>query len=77
MYKRQVKVGSDVVGKDGFWMGFYNEPRLIYSEPAFRNGPWKASDRRTVHLGIDVFGPANTNIRAPIDGKIIIAENRT
>ena len=72
-----VKVGSDIIGNNGYWIGYYNEPRLIYSEPAFQNGPWKASDRRTVHLGIDVFGPASTNIRAPIDGKIIIAENRT
>ena len=47
-----LEVGSDIITKDGFWMGYYNEPRLIYTEPAFRNGPWKASDRRTVHLGI-------------------------
>ena len=72
-----VEVGSDVVGKDGFWIGFYNEPRLIYAEPAFRNGPWKASDRRTVHLGIDIFGSTDTKIRAPIDGKVVVAENRT
>ena len=72
-----VKVGSDIIGKDGFWMGYYNEPRLIYAEPAFQNGPWKASGRRTVHLGIDIFGPANTQIFAPIDGKVVMAENRT
>ncbi len=71
-----LKVGSDIIAKDGFWMGYYNEPRLIYTEPAFRNGPWKASDRRTVHLGIDIFGPAHLKIRAPIEGKVVVAENR-
>ena len=72
-----LEVGSDIIAKDGFWMGYYNEPRLIYTEPAFRNGPWKASDRRTVHLGIDIFGPADLEIRAPIKGKVVVAENRT
>jgi hypothetical protein len=72
-----LEVGSDIIAKDGFWMGYYNEPRLIYTEPAFRNGPWKASDRRTVHLGIDIFGPADLEIRAPLNGKVVVAENRT
>ena len=30
-----LEVGSDIIAKDGFWMGYYNEPRLIYTEPAF------------------------------------------
>ena len=61
---------------DGLWLGYYNEPRLIYAEPAFRKGPWKASDRRTVHLAVDVFAPAGTLLLAPLSGRVEAVENR-
>ncbi|WP_170587853.1 aminotransferase class III-fold pyridoxal phosphate-dependent enzyme [Ruegeria arenilitoris] len=61
---------------DGLWLGYYNEPRLIYAEPAFRKGPWKASDRRTVHLAVDVFAPAGTPLLAPLSGRVEAVENR-
>ena len=59
------------------WLGYYLEPRLIYTAPAFRLGPWKASNRRTVHLGIDVFAAAGTPLQAPLDGVVAAIENRT
>ncbi|WP_170603485.1 aminotransferase class III-fold pyridoxal phosphate-dependent enzyme [Ruegeria arenilitoris] len=62
---------------EGFWLGYYNEPRLIYTEPGFRKGPWKASDRRTVHLAVDVFAPAGTVLHAPVSGRVEAVENRT
>ena len=71
-----VRVGEEIEHKDAFWMGYYNEPRLIYVEPAFRNGPWKASDRRTVHLAIDIFAPTSTRVYSPLDGRVAVAENR-
>ncbi|WP_170378060.1 aminotransferase class III-fold pyridoxal phosphate-dependent enzyme [Ruegeria atlantica] len=60
----------------GLWLGYYNEPRLIYAEPGFRKGPWKASDRRTVHLAVDVFAPAGTVLHAPMSGRVEAVENR-
>ncbi|MCT4557696.1 MAG: aminotransferase class III-fold pyridoxal phosphate-dependent enzyme [Pelagimonas sp.] len=60
----------------GIWLGYYHEPRLIYTAPAFRNGPFKASDRRTVHLAIDAFAPSGTPMFAPLDGEVFVAENR-
>ncbi|WP_377190843.1 aminotransferase class III-fold pyridoxal phosphate-dependent enzyme [Ruegeria meonggei] len=61
---------------EGVWLGYYNEPRLIYAEPEFRKGPWKASDRRTVHLAVDVFAPAGTVLHAPMSGRVEAVENR-
>ncbi|WP_193747342.1 aminotransferase class III-fold pyridoxal phosphate-dependent enzyme [Ruegeria sp. ANG-S4] len=61
---------------EGIWLGYYNEPRLIYAEPGFRKGPWKASDRRTVHLAVDVFAPAGTVLHAPMSGRVQVVENR-
>ena len=60
----------------GLWLGYYNEPRLIYTEPGFRKGSWKASDRRTVHLAVDVFAPADTVLHAPLSGRVEAVENR-
>ncbi len=61
---------------EGYWLGYYNEPRLIYAEPGFRKGPWKASDRRAVHLAVDVFAPAGSTLYAPLSGRVEAVENR-
>jgi 4-aminobutyrate aminotransferase-like enzyme/Ser/Thr protein kinase RdoA (MazF antagonist) len=66
--------GADDAGQT--WLGYYAEPRLIYTAPAFRKGPWRASDRRSVHLGVDVFAPAGRAVRAPLVGRVEIVENR-
>ncbi|WP_171133077.1 MULTISPECIES: aminotransferase class III-fold pyridoxal phosphate-dependent enzyme [unclassified Ruegeria] len=68
------RVGSEF--GEGLWLGYYNEPRLIYAEPGFRKGPWKASDRRTVHLAVDVFAAAGTELYAPLAGRVEVVENR-
>ncbi len=70
------RVGEEFKPRDGIWLGYYNEPRLIYTAPAFRKGRWKASDRRTVHLGIDVFAPAGTPVHAPLAGRVLVADYR-
>lgn len=59
------------------WLGYYREPRLIYTAPAFQRGPWKASNRRTVHLAIDAFAAAGTELHAPYAATVHTIENRT
>ncbi|MEP2715724.1 aminotransferase class III-fold pyridoxal phosphate-dependent enzyme, partial [Pseudophaeobacter sp.] len=59
------------------WLGYYHEPRLIYAEPAFRKGPYKASNRRTVHLAVDAFAPAGKPMFAPLAGEVFVVENRS
>lgn len=70
-------VGQEFEDNGRIWLGYYGEPRLIYTAPAFRKGPWKASDRRTVHLAIDAFAAAGTRLYAPLDGTVHGVENRT
>ena len=70
-------LGADQFGPSDIWLGYYGEPRLIYTAPAFRKGQWKASNRRTVHLGVDVFAPAGREICAPMAGTVAFTENRT
>jgi 4-aminobutyrate aminotransferase-like enzyme/Ser/Thr protein kinase RdoA (MazF antagonist) len=57
-------------------LGRYGEPRLIYATPEFRKGSHPASDRRTVHLAVDVFIEAGTEVRAPLDGIVHAVEVR-
>lgn len=58
-------------------IGYFAEPRLIYTEPAFRLTDHESGDRRTIHLGIDVFSPAGTPVCAPLDGTVFHAEDRS
>lgn len=66
-----------VPGATGGW----GEPRLVYTEPAFLE-PLAAGEsspvrrRRTVHLGVDVMGPAGTPVHAPAHGIVHCAEAR-
>ncbi len=60
----------------GFHLGYYAEPRLIYTDKAFYKGPFKASNRRTVHIGIDIFAPAGTRVYAPLNAMVTAVENR-
>ncbi|MDU8928202.1 aminotransferase class III-fold pyridoxal phosphate-dependent enzyme [Alisedimentitalea sp. MJ-SS2] len=69
-------VGEEFEDNGQTWLGFYHEPRLIYTAPAFRKGPWKASDRRTVHLAVDAFAPAGRPLFAPLRGTVVVAEYR-
>lgn len=59
------------------WLGKYGEPRLIYTDDAFRKGPWRASNRRTVHMAVDIFAAAGKAVQAPLDGTVATVENRT
>lgn len=70
-------IGEETAPTDGIWLGYYGEPRLIYTDQAFRIGDWKASDRRTVHLGIDGFAPAETSVHTPLEATVEFTDNRT
>ncbi|WP_298675133.1 aminotransferase class III-fold pyridoxal phosphate-dependent enzyme [uncultured Lentibacter sp.] len=69
-------IGAEYNQAGAVWLGYYNEPRLIYTAPFFRRGPWKASNRRTVHIAVDVFAEAQTPIYAPLAGTVHVVEYR-
>jgi 4-aminobutyrate aminotransferase-like enzyme/Ser/Thr protein kinase RdoA (MazF antagonist) len=68
------RIGGEYNDSEGVWLGYYNEPRLAYTDPAFSKGPYKASSRRTVHLGVDAFGPAGLAVHSPLAAKVEFAE---
>ncbi len=55
------------LGGDKIGIGFYNEVRPTYLADMFAIDHHQ---RRTVHLGVDIFAPPETPIYAPIAGKI-------
>lgn len=57
-------------------IGRYDEPRLLYSSPLF-GGEDPLAERRTIHLGLDLFAEAGTPVCAPLDGVVhAFADNR-
>ncbi|MBY6066356.1 aminotransferase class III-fold pyridoxal phosphate-dependent enzyme [Leisingera aquaemixtae] len=71
------RVGGEFEDNGRVWLGYYHEPRLIYTDSAFRKGPFKSSNRRTVHLAVDAFAPAGTPMFAPLRGEVFAAEFRS
>jgi 4-aminobutyrate aminotransferase-like enzyme/Ser/Thr protein kinase RdoA (MazF antagonist) len=55
-------------------MGRYDEPRLLYSSALF-GGEVPIDERRTVHLGVDLFVAPGTTIQAPLDGVVHLLAN--
>src|SRR4029077_18766485 len=62
MRRADVKVG----------VGRYDEARLLYVSPLFGEGEAPTDDRRTVHLGIDLFVAPGTRVFAPLPGEVHI-----
>jgi 4-aminobutyrate aminotransferase-like enzyme/Ser/Thr protein kinase RdoA (MazF antagonist) len=60
--QRAAEAGAD------FAIGLYGEDRTIYKGDAFDIGA--AGARRTVHLGVDLFGPAGEPVHAPFAGHV-------
>ncbi|WP_299756050.1 aminotransferase class III-fold pyridoxal phosphate-dependent enzyme [uncultured Chloroflexus sp.] len=58
-------------------IGRYGEPRLIYTAPEFFAALSPLAERRTIHLGVDLFAPPGTPVCAPLDGVIVALEHRT
>ena len=51
-------------------VGRYGEPRLVYSADQF--GKEDGGERRTIHLGVDLFAAAGTEVVAPMDGEVVV-----
>jgi 4-aminobutyrate aminotransferase-like enzyme/Ser/Thr protein kinase RdoA (MazF antagonist) len=52
-------------------VGRYGEPRMLYVSPLFDAAG--QPERRTIHLGVDLFAPAGTAVHAPLPGVVHIA----
>jgi 4-aminobutyrate aminotransferase-like enzyme/Ser/Thr protein kinase RdoA (MazF antagonist) len=70
--ERKLKETGSAVG-----IGRYDEPRLLYTSTLFGKSGNPTDERRTVHLGIDLFVPAGSNVYAPLDGAIHTVANNT
>lgn len=51
-----------------YGIGLYGENRTVYATPQFADAA--SPERRTIHLGIDVFAPAGTPVHAPLPGRV-------
>src|SRR6266576_3722415 len=60
-----------------FGVGRYDEPRLVYTSPLFGASSKHTDERRTVHLGMDLFVEPGTRLRAPLDGVVHIVANNS
>src|SRR6266478_3301641 len=60
-----------------FAVGRYDEPRLVYASPLFGASGNPTDERRTMHLGMDLFVEPGTRLRAPLDGVVHIAANNS
>lgn len=52
-----------------YGLGLYGEKRSVYETPQFADAA--SPERRTLHLGIDVFAPAMTPVHAPLPGRVL------
>jgi 4-aminobutyrate aminotransferase-like enzyme len=56
-------------------VGRYNEARPLYSSPRFGSLANPTAERRTIHLGMDLFAEPGTALRAPLDGVVDLLAN--
>ncbi len=61
-----------IAEKDGIELGVgpWGEERPVYSSDAFRS-VFAPDHRRSLHLGLDLFAPAGSNVRTPLDGTVV------
>jgi 4-aminobutyrate aminotransferase-like enzyme/Ser/Thr protein kinase RdoA (MazF antagonist) len=55
--------------------GRYDEARLLYNAPQFGASKNPTDERRTIHLGIDLFVEPGTPLRSPLAGVVQILAN--
>ena len=55
-------------------IGLYGEERNVYQGDNYIS-KFNSNWRRNIHVGIDIFAKAGTNIRVPLDGKVIILKD--
>ena len=51
-------------------IGRYDEPRSLYSSPLFQSSQNPVEERRTIHLGLDLFARPGTPVHAPLTGTV-------
>ena len=51
-------------------VGRYGEPRLLYTQPEFEAPSEELPERRTIHIGLDIFMAAGSKILAPWPGRV-------
>lgn len=56
--------------KASFAIGKYNEYRPIYTSPIFEFEGNQGIEKRTLHIGMDIFAPAETTVFTPLEGEI-------
>lgn len=61
---------EDLSKKSDVIIGRYCEPRLMYTAPEFRSASHHASDKRTIHMGTDIFVPAGSIVYASCDAMV-------
>ena len=57
-------------------VGRYLEPRLFYTTEAFAESDGWQDERRTVHLGMDLFAKAGSEVCAPLNGTVHLTAER-
>jgi 4-aminobutyrate aminotransferase-like enzyme/Ser/Thr protein kinase RdoA (MazF antagonist) len=62
---RTLKNANALVG-----IGRYNEPRLLYTSPLFGASENPTDERRTIHLGLDLFAAPGTAVRSPLEAVV-------
>lgn len=53
------------------FFGRYGEPRLLYTQPPYYAAPYQGADRRTIHVGCDIFIAAGTALHTPLDATVV------
>lgn len=56
-------------------VGRYDEARPLYPGPHFGKSANPTDERRTIHLGVDLFAEAGSAIYAPLDGAVHLLAN--
>ena len=57
-------------GRAAVGIGRYAEPRIIYTTDAFQSQSDEMPERRTLHLGVDLFAAPGTTVRAFREGVV-------
>ncbi|MBC8257590.1 MAG: aminotransferase class III-fold pyridoxal phosphate-dependent enzyme [SAR324 cluster bacterium] len=70
--EKQQHILDEYLGENNaeFGVGKYTEARSFYAAKDFRNNSIDGEEKRTIHLGIDVFASSGTSIYAPIAGVV-------
>src|SRR5712691_10301547 len=58
-------------------VGRYDEPRLLYTSPLFGASGNPTEERRTIHLGMDLFVEPGAPLSAPLDGVVHVVANNS